>query len=80
MRSPEGLPSELYITACEVVPEGVFAQLMRPGALCGVLGLFVRQILGGSGAGRAGDPPGCAGCTQQSVLNGRHLRPPRLSA
>ena len=67
------------LPACEVVPEGVFAQLMRPGALCGVLSLFVRQTLGGSGTGGAGDPPGCAGCTQQGVFKWRHLRPPRLS-
>lgn len=63
----------------EVVPESGLAHFMRPGALCGILGLFVRQVCGGLSAGCAGDPPGGTGCPQQGVLNRRHRCPPRCS-
>ena len=71
---PSGFP------VLQTMPQMSFAHLVRPGALCGVLGLVVRQTLGGPGRSGAGQPPGCAGRAQQGVFNRRHLRPPRLSA
>ena len=73
-------PSVQQCPALEIRPQPALTHLMGSGALFGVLAGLLGQVLGGPGAGGAGDPPGRAGGTQQGVFNWRHLRPPRLSA